>query len=74
MNEARQIVSDAIRSRGVPALARESGVHFTRLYAFLKGANLDPDNSGKLRAALVEVPDDVWLALCAPVPGEGVSP
>lgn len=68
MNEARAVVEDAIRTRGVMGVYRASGVHFTRLYAFLKGSDLGPENAGKVRAAMPEVPEVVWLELCAPTP------
>ena len=70
---ARQTVTEAIRARRVLPLAAASGVHFTRLYAFLHGSGLDPVNCGKLRAAMPEVPDDVWLELQAPEPATVAS-
>lgn len=64
---ARQTITEAIRARRVMPLAAASGVHFTRIYAFIHGSGLAPINAGKLRAAMPEVPDTVWLELQAPV-------
>lgn len=64
------VICDAIRARGVTSVAPLSGVHLSRLYAFLKGSDLNPENRGRLRAVMPEVPDTVWLAFVAPVPAE----
>lgn len=52
---------------GVYAVAKEAGLHFTQVYAFLRGASLRPDNAGKLRAALPSVPAEVWADVAAPL-------
>lgn len=67
---ARETIIEAIRARRVMPLAAASGVHFTRLYAFLQGSGLDPVNAGRLRVAMPEVAAEVWLELQAPVPVE----
>ena len=72
--DARTIISTALKERGVPQVARASGVHFTRLYRFLRGSQLDADNVGRLRVVLVEVPDEVWLAFAAPLPDMTEAP
>jgi hypothetical protein len=66
--EARERITKAIRKRKVLPLAAASGVHFSRLYAFLLGGGLDPVTAGRLRAAMPEVAAKHWLALQAPLP------
>ena len=68
MMNARETIADAIRKRGVLRVSEASGIHFTRLYAFLKGGGLAPDTCGKLRAAVPEVGGALWLELQAPAP------
>lgn len=68
MSEARETIKRAIKERGVLRVYEASGVHFTRLYAFLKGSDLGPENAGKVRAVMPEIPDAMWLELCAPTP------
>ena len=78
MSEAREIVKQAIQRRGKGAVLRvadASGINFVRLYAFMKGSDLSPENAGKLRAVLYdEVPPEVWLELCSPLPQEAPAP
>jgi len=69
-SQARKTIGRIIRKRegGVYGLASECGVHFTRIYAFLRGGGLDPKNAGALRAALPEVPTSVWVDAFVPLP------
>ncbi len=69
-SQAREQIAKIIKARtgGVAGLAEATGLHFTRIYAFLRGSGLDPDNAGKLRAALPEVAPSLWADAFAPVP------
>lgn len=54
---------------GVYSVAASADLHFTLVYAFLRGATgLRPENLGRLRAVLPEVPDAVWVDIAAPLP------
>ena len=67
--QAREAIKVAIvEGDGVYAVAQRAGVHFTRVYAFLRGAGLTEENAGKLRAALPGVPPEVWAEAFAPTP------
>jgi hypothetical protein len=61
---------DRPRNGGVYAVAKRAGVHFTQVYAFLRGGNLTQSNAGKLRAAVRGVRADVWADALAPAPIE----
>ena len=74
-SQARDHIRQAIRDAGgVYAVAERSGVHFTRIYAFLRGGNMEPSNAGRLRAELVSVPAEVWAECLAPAPQGEVAP
>lgn len=69
--QARETIKNAMKERGgVYAVAAATGLHFTQVYAFLRGASLRPENAGKLRAALPDVPAEVWADVAAPVTPE----
>jgi hypothetical protein len=66
-NQARDQIRQAIKQAGgVYEVSERSGVHFTRIYAFLRGAMMEPDNAGKLRAELADLPAEVWANIFAP--------
>lgn len=70
-SQAREAIKVAIKAAdGVYAVAQRAGIHFTQIYSFLRGGNLRPDNAGKLRAALPDVPAEVWADIAAPVDGD----
>lgn len=71
-SQARQLIGDTIKARpgGVYGFAGVSGVHFTRIYSFLRGGRLEEDNAGKLRVALPEINDAVWADAFAPPPAD----
>lgn len=69
--QARQVIREAlIRAGGVYRVSEAAGLHFTQVYAFLRGGRLREDNAGKLRAQLPEVPAEVWADIAAPVDPE----
>lgn len=73
-SQARDHIRQAIKdANGVYAVAERSGVHFTRIYAFLRGRSMEPENAGRLRASLPAVPAEVWVAVLAPVPTSSVE-
>jgi len=63
---ARETIIKAMRERGIASLATASNVHFSRLYAFINGAQLEPRSAGRLRVAMPEVEADTWLEVMAP--------
>jgi hypothetical protein len=66
-SQARDEIRQAIKQAGgVYEVAERSGVHFTRIYAFLRGAMMEPENAGRLRAELPGLPADVWANIFAP--------
>ncbi len=66
-SQARDRIREAIKDAGgVYAVAAISGVHFTRIYAFLRGSGMEPGNASRLRAALPEVAADTWADVFAP--------
>lgn len=68
--QARQEIGDIIKAKpgGVYAVGTASGVHYTRIYAFLRGSAMEPENAGRLRAVLPEVRDALWADAFAPTP------
>jgi hypothetical protein len=75
--QAREQIKAAMKDAGgVYAVAEVAGLHFTQVYAFLRGASLRPENAGKLRAVLPGVAAEVWADVAAPIsapPAEPVS-
>lgn len=71
-SQAREAIGQIIKAKpkGVYGVWDMSGVHFTRIYAFLAGGSLGEENAGKLRAALPEVPAELWADAFAPLPSE----
>ncbi len=66
-HSARDRIKKAIKDAGgVYAVAGRSGVHFTRVYAFLRGSGMESKNASRLRAALPDVAADVWADVFAP--------
>jgi hypothetical protein len=72
---ARAKIREAInKAGGVYKVASEINVHFTRIYAFLAGASMMPENMGALRKRLGDaVPDSVWANIAAPIQRGSVS-
>lgn len=62
------------RNGGVYGVAAASGVHYTRIYSFLRGGRMEEENAGKLRAACPEVPPSLWVDAFAPLPEGEDSP
>lgn len=50
------------------------GCHRTTLYRHLAGGDLEPQYRAALRAALPDVPDQVWASLYAPAPSVEATP
>jgi hypothetical protein len=72
--QARDHIRQAIKEAGgVYAVAYRSGVHFTRIYAFLRGGSMEPTNAGRLRAELEAVDAEVWAEILAPAPASSES-
>lgn len=67
--QAREEIKKAIDERhdGVYAVAAASGVHYTQVYAFLRGGVLKPENAGRLRSVVTSVDASVWADAFAPV-------
>lgn len=68
--QARDEIKVAIdkHHNGVYAVAAASGVHFTQVYAFLRGKGLSEPNAGKLRSVLTSVSAETWADAFAPMP------
>lgn len=58
---------------GVIAVSERAGVHYTQVYAFLRGGGMTPENAGLLRA-VVAVDPAVWADAFAPIPDDQVAP
>lgn len=72
--KAREQIKAAMKvAGGVYAVAERTGLHFTQVYGFLRGGNLRPENAGRLRAALSDLPDEVWADVGAPLPDAVVA-
>lgn len=71
---AREQIKKAIVDRGgMTLVANETGIHFTQIYAFLRGGGLRTENAGRLRLALPKVDDAVWADAFAPPPVTAVE-
>jgi hypothetical protein len=72
-SQARETIKAAMQSEhgGVYGTWKACGVHFTQLYAFLRGGSLVEANASRLRAALPTVPNEVWADAFAPMPQSG---
>lgn len=70
--QARATIGESIRAAGgVYAVARRSGIHYTRLYAWLRGtSDLREAARAALRAQIPEVDDATWGAALAPAPDQ----
>jgi len=67
MDQARLELRQAIQAAGgVEAVATAMGVHYTTLYRYLAGGDMEPERRKALRAALPKVPARVWADLYAP--------
>ena len=65
--DGRQLVREHINNAGgVIAIAEASGVHKTRIYAWLAGGDMEEANRGKLRSALPSVSSETWADVFAP--------
>lgn len=68
-SQARGRIGVAIREQGgVYQVAKLAGLHFTQVYRFLAGKDLTPENRGRLRGAVADVPAEVWADAFAAVP------
>lgn len=71
--QARDEIKRAIDDHhgGVYAVAAAAGVHYTQIYAFLRGGVLKQENAGRLRAVVASVDAAVWAnAFAPPTPQE----
>lgn len=69
--QAREEIKAAIdRHGGVYALAEATSLHFTQIYAFLRGGGMKEPNAGRLRAALPELDAELWADAFAPMPDD----
>lgn len=68
-SQARDHIRQAIKDKGgVYKVAERTGIHYTRIYAFLRGSGMEADNASRLRAELSELSADVWADVFAPMP------
>lgn len=69
MDDARTHLRERIREAGgVTRVAQAVGCHRATIYRHLAGGDLEPEYRMGLRAALPDVPAEVWAALYAPAP------
>lgn len=80
-SQARESIAQIIKEErgGVHAFSKEIGVHFTSIYSFLGGGGMSKANAERLRTALHDVDETVWLALrltegFAPLPAAEAQP
>lgn len=67
--QAREEIKSAIAANGgVYVVATASDIHYTQIYAFLRGGGMKADNAGRLRLALPDVGEGTWADAFAPLP------
>ncbi len=57
---------------GVYQAAAAAKVHFTQVYAFLRGGSMSQENAGRLRS-VVKADDSTWADAFAPVPPDDAA-